>query len=111
MGATSLSIERRHRQFTPFLASLADFATGPGEAVEPDRRVVAGLLVVLVRDDRLDLLPRSAAEVGNMLAQKVQTYTYHVTAYAAPLWAWVLFSVAAVAVLAVFLYAMRQRRK
>src|SRR5438309_9389497 len=28
-----------------------------GHAVEPDRRVVAGLLVVLVRDDRLDLLP------------------------------------------------------
>jgi len=40
----------------PADALLGDAAPSVCHAVEPDRRVVAGMLVVLMRDDRLDLL-------------------------------------------------------
>ena len=42
--------------FEPADALLDHAPAAVGPAVEPDRRVVAGLLVVLVRDDRRDLL-------------------------------------------------------
>jgi hypothetical protein len=42
----------------PADALLGDATAPVRDAVEPHRRVVAGVLVVLVRDDRLDLLPR-----------------------------------------------------
>jgi len=36
----------------PADALLDDASTAVGQAVEPDRRIVAGVFVVLVRDDR-----------------------------------------------------------